>query len=36
LIRVNSTGARLRAGTVDGAAAWLRAVLEPDSRAAVT
>jgi hypothetical protein len=26
----------LCAGAVDGAAAWLRAVLEPDSRAAVT
>jgi 4-hydroxy-2-oxoheptanedioate aldolase len=35
-ILVHSTDARLCAGAVDGAAAWLRAVLEPDSRAAVT
>jgi 4-hydroxy-2-oxoheptanedioate aldolase len=35
-ILVHSTDARLCAGAVDGAAAWLRAVLEPDSGAAVT
>jgi 4-hydroxy-2-oxoheptanedioate aldolase len=35
-ILVHSTDARLCAGAVDGAAAWLRAVLEPDRGAAVT
>jgi 4-hydroxy-2-oxoheptanedioate aldolase len=35
-ILVHSTDARLCAGAVDGAAAWLRGVLEPESGAAVT